>query len=456
MKTVSKLLSLVLAVAVLITMSACGAQKTDDESTTTGGATTQSEVKTAEKVTLKILTSQLKENIDKDSRVKALYNAIDTYAAQNSNVEVITEAIASEPYNDKVKILAAGNELPDMLEVLGSWTKSFVETDSLMKLTEVINADAEWKAIIKPTATHNFIVDGETYGICLEEGGSTSLFFYNEAILKECGVATPIKTMTDLKEAIKLVKAKGYTPISLGNKGQWVGQSCYLSCLGGRYTGNEWNDSIINYGGAKFTDPEFVKGLTLMQELANLGAFNEDMNSIDYKQKNEPYYAKKAAMFIDGNWAINSLNADCPEDVLKVTHVTKIPDIEDAKVPNSLAGGNGVWAYSLNANLEGASKDAAIGLLKSVISTESAAIFYEGGNPSAINPGEYDKSKLSPLSIEFFEIMNTVPFSDTYDAVFSPSVIDIMNKGIQEILINTTTPEKLAEAIQAEYEASKE
>jgi raffinose/stachyose/melibiose transport system substrate-binding protein len=54
--------------------------------------------------------------------------------------------------------------------------------------------------------------------------------------------------------------------------------------------------------------------------------------------------------------------------------------------------------------------------------------------------------------VEFFELMETVPFCETYDLIFEPNVIDVMNKGLQELLINTISPEELAERIQAEYE----
>jgi len=463
MKIVSRLFCVFIALTMLISMSACGTSGSDSKAGTNSQSSSSeqssaaeepaSSTKPAEKISLKIFTYKLKENVENDSRVKAFYDSVDKFTAANPNVEITVDAIASEPYNEKAKILAAGNELPDIFEVLGSWNKSFVESGVVMNLKDIIDADPEWKKIIKPTAVDNFKIGDDIYGICLEEGGSTTLLFYNEAILKECGLSGPPRTMSELKDAIKAIKAKGYTPISLGNKGQWVAQSCYLSAIGSRYTGNDWNYSIVDRKGAKFTDPEFVKGLALMQELAKLGAFNKDLNSIDYQQQRVPYYNKKAAMFIEGFWAINALNKDCPKDVLQNTHVTGIPDCEDAKVPNYTAGGNGGWAFALNSKLEGAAKDAAVKWLKTLNSKEYAGMVLSGGNPCAIDAGEdYDKSQLTSLHKEFFEFTKSVPACVTYDLVFGPNVIDVMNKGLQELLINAVSPEDLAKRIQAEYE----
>jgi len=442
MKIAFRLLSIGLSASMLISVSAC-------KSTPTGTGS----VASTEKLTLKIFTTQMKENAAKDSRDKAFYDAVDKYSKENTNVTVTVDAVAAEPYNDKAKILAAGNELPDIFHVLGSWNKSFVESSLVMDLTDVINADVAWKKIIKPTAINNFTIAGKTYGICLEEGGSTTLLFYNAAILKECGLDGPPKTMTELKNSVNAIRAKGYTPISLGNKGPWLVESCYISAIGSRYTGNDWNQSIVDHTGAKFTDPDFVKSLTLLQELAKLDVFNKDLNSIDYQQQRVPFYNKKAAMFIEGHWAIASILNDCPAEVLKDVHVTGIPDVEGGKVANYTAGGNGGWAYAISSKLKDGQKDAAVKWLKTLISKESGNTVLSGGSPCAIDIGsDYDKSKLAPLQLEFFNFLNTVPFCVTYDVVFDPSVIDVMNKGIQELMINTVTPVDLGKKIQAEYE----
>lgn len=458
MKSQTRVLCLLLTLLVAVTMASCqlpqpsGPAGNETSSSVGNSNSNASDNAPAEEIELKILTQFLKENIEADSRVRAFYDSVERFTQQNENITISVEAVAAEPYNDKAKILAAGNELPDIFEVLGSWNKSFVESGVVMNLKDIINADTEWKSIIKSTAVDNFRIGEDIYGICLEEGGSTTLLFYNEDILKECGVNAPPSTMDDLINSIDAIKAKGYTPISLGNKGQWVAQSCYLSAIGSRYTGNDWNFDIVNRTGAKFTDPEFIQGLQLLYTLAERGAFNSDLNSIDYQQHRVPYYNKEAAMFIEGFWAINACITDCPEDVLEVTHVTGLPEMPDAKVPNYTAGGNGGWAFALSSKLEGSQKDAAVGFLKTFLSKESASTVLEGGNPCAIVPGDYDKSKLSRLHTEFFELSASVPFCETYDLVFSPNVIEVMNKGLQELLINAVTPEELAARLQAEYE----
>jgi raffinose/stachyose/melibiose transport system substrate-binding protein len=181
MKFNSKLICIILIVLVSVGMVACQTPQTGgaaDANTQTPGSTNNPTDKPAEEIELKVLTQFLKENIERDSRVRAFYDSVERYMDENKNVNITVEAVAAEPYNDKAKVLAAGNELPDVFELLGSWNKSFVESGVLMNLTEIINADPEWKAIIKDTAVNNFKIGEDIYAICLEEGGSTTLLFF--------------------------------------------------------------------------------------------------------------------------------------------------------------------------------------------------------------------------------------------------------------------------------------
>ena len=49
--------------------------------------------------------------------------------------------------------------------------------------------------------------------------------------------------------------------IAFGNSGKWQGNSCFMSTIGDMFTGKDWFQSIIDKGGAKFTDQEFVDAL---------------------------------------------------------------------------------------------------------------------------------------------------------------------------------------------------
>ena len=136
--------------------------------------------------------------------------------------------------------------------------------------------------------------------------------------------------------------------------------------------------------------------------------------------------------------------------------MTGLPDQTDAKVPNYTAGGNGGWAYALNSGLKDTSAEAALQWLRSYISPEYAGRILAKGIPTGVSSDSYDKTGLTPLSQELYRVIDSVPACVTYDLVFEPAVIDVMCKGLQELLIHSVTPEELAARIQKEYEAGAE
>lgn len=457
---INKMLSCLLMIVLILSLTACGEKETETKENIDVPTTTKesSEEKTEDAkskiITLKFMGTEVRENIDTDVRVKAYFDAIDKFMADHPNVKIEHEGIPHDAYQQKIQVLAAANELPDVLDVKGSWNRNFVENNLITDLKPFINNDANWKSIIKETANLNFQIDDSVYGLSIESGGSTSMIYYNEDIFKECGIAEFPKTINEFYEAIEKIKSKGYTPISMGNKGKWLAESCYLSTLGNRFTGTDWTTSIINRtGNAKFTDQPFIDALAFMQDLAKRGAFNSDLNSIDYKQQRVPYYNKKAAMFVEGFWAISSVINDAPEDVAKATKITIFPDLLTGKgSANMTTGGPGGWAKSISKKLDGPARDAAIEWLKYYISVENATALYNNGIIPGMESDGYDKEKLHRLQLEYFDLMSTIEPCDVYDLTFDPAVESVLEAGLQELLIHSITPEKLANRIQKEFE----
>jgi raffinose/stachyose/melibiose transport system substrate-binding protein len=100
--------------------------------------------------------------------------------------------------------------------------------------------------------------------------------------------------------------------------------------------------------------------------------------------------------------------------------------------------------------VEGAKLDVVEKILKALSSQEYARIVAENNGFPAVNPGEYDKSKLSPLTVKYNEMLAKYPV--TFLANLDPAVLEVLYGGLQEILIGTVTPEDLAERLQEEMD----
>jgi raffinose/stachyose/melibiose transport system substrate-binding protein len=413
----------------------------------------QAEDQNEQDITLTVKTRYLESEIALGNPVDtAFFDSLDRFRVKYPNVIIEYEGIPHDIYEQKVQTLAAANELPDVSQIKGSWNKNIVDNGLIIDLKPIMDADEKWATPITWKSTINFQIGNSIYALS-DVGGSAGMavFYYNKAIFDECGISEFPKTISGLYEAIELIKAKGYVPIALGNKGKWVAESCILSTLGARFTGEEWNESITNRTGAKFTDTPFIQALEELQKWATMGAFNSDVNSIDNNQHKMLYYNKKAAMFIEGYWAASSIVKDAPEDVLENTFISFMPEVGREEFYKLSAGGGGGWGFAISSKLEGVSKDAAIGLVKEIISVESAKSIAEGAYNPTVLPGEYDASGFHRLIADLNTLSTQYERSTIYDARFDPAVIEVMNSGLQELLINAVTPQALAERIQKEY-----
>ncbi|MFW6035312.1 MAG: extracellular solute-binding protein [Halothermotrichaceae bacterium] len=388
---------------------------------------------------------------DTDSYPIVFNEIMDEFIENHPEYDIKQNVTAHDNYQMKIKTLAAANEMPDIFVVKGTMIDNFRESGLIEPLDDILANDQEWK---------NSFVEGAFDDVSREEGvfgipvkvEATSIMFYNQAIFKEAGVDEFPETWEEFKVAIQKIKDAGYTPISLGNRGKWVVESCLLSMLGDRYTGTDWFRSIRYHQGASFTDPEFVEALTALQELAEMGAFNRDMNSIDNIEQRRAYYNGEAAMFFEGAWAFNPVAENAPEEVVQNTRLEILPEVKEGKGKANTVAGGAPWAFQINPNLEGEEKEAAVEILKALSSQKLATKFVEKNGAPPVKPGNYDESKLTDIMKQYNNILDRAAFSPVYDAQLSASVVEVMNSGLQELLIGVVSPEELAERIQDEHE----
>jgi raffinose/stachyose/melibiose transport system substrate-binding protein len=407
-----------------------------------------------EATTLSVMYTYNQASLGQDARVDAWYKMQEEMISAHPEVNFEFEYVPHDAYQDKIQILAAANELPDVFEVKGSWVKNFVSNNRLMPLNEIMAADKAWSGNYKDDVLTNFTIDGSVYAVSIEGGGTTHVIFYNKTILKEVGYDSFPTEYDDFKVMLQAIAAKGYTPISLGDKSSWVAESCYLSTIGNRMTGSDWTNSITNKEGATFTDPQFIKALDVLAELAEIGAFNADMNSLEYTQQRTPYYNGKAAMFVEGGWAINHVIENTLPEILAATGIADFPKVPGQMGADNLnTGGTSGWAIGASSSVADSpeKKELVVELMKRFSNMENAVKLAETGRTPAMKVTDFDSSALHALNIEYFSYMDKFVPAPTYDLVWDPAVIETLNSGIQMLLIGQVSSEELAESVQKEY-----
>lgn len=456
MKKILGIICLCLVVSLLFTActpqpsasSAAGASSAAPASSSDSAAAPASS-QAAGQVTINVMTLWAADNTE--NIATSIRARLASFQKENPNVVIKEEDIGDQTaYYTKLKTLAASNDLPDIFVCKGSELSMFAQNQVVAPLDDILNADPTWKGGYIPSSFDDLTSGGKIYGIPYSML-STHVLYYNSKILADAGYSSFPTTWKDFIEMIGKLKDKGITPWALGNKEQWVAESCILSTLGDRFTGSDWFRNIVAKSGASFTDKDFVAGLAALQELSKAGAFNTDMNSIDGDQSKTLYYNGKAAMTVDGSWAIGAMTANCPKDIYDATEVAVLPSVDGGKGNAAATSGGSGSGLAVGVKGYQEKKDTIAAMLKYVLGEDYSKDIAAKGEPTAYKVSGYDTSKVSPLAIKYSKMSANLQFSPIYDSYLNPAVVDTMNAGLQELLIGTVTPEDLAKRIQDEY-----
>lgn len=369
-----------------------------------------------------------------DAKATAMRQIIEDFKNDNPNIEVVDEGLPTDGLRTRLRTVAAADEMPDLFVMWpDAMTKEFVNGDLLQPIDEELAANPEWKNNFIPNALDGYTVDGKVYSVPMNLA-PTSFIYYNEAIFNQYGVKVPT-TWEELETAIQTFNDNDVIPIALGNKANWVVQSTLFSTLADRITGTDWFLKAVEQDGAKFTDPEFIEALNVLKSLGEAGAFQEGFNSIDETQMMQLYFQGKAAMVINGGWALANLVNNAPAEVLDNTHITILPAIDGGKGEANVTSGVVGTGLGVSKKLEGARKEAAMKLFYALAGPDGQKATLDSSTLVSYNI-ELDRSKAHPLFVELYELMQDVKITPVYDSKLGSAATEVINNGLQDLLMN--------------------
>lgn len=431
-----------LVLSTSLALTGCGSNGNNDAA---GSNNAQPSQANGEKVKLSIWHNYTGD----DGRAKTMRAVLDEFQKSHPNVELDVQGIPPDGYRTRLKTVAAANEMPDLFVMWpGVMTKEFQAGDLLQPINDLLDKQKEWTEGFLPGSFDGFTIGSDIYSAPMALS-PTSILYYNKSILDANGLKAPT-TWDELMNAVEVLKGKKITPIALGNKAAWLAQSSILSSLADRVTGTEWFLKAAAQDGAKFTDPEFVQALAYLKQLGDADAFQAGFNSLDNTQMEQYFAQGKAAMMIDGGWALTNLAANASAEALAQMGATVLPAMPDGKGdPNTLSGVVGT-GLGMAKGVTGAKKDAAHELIYALAGPDAQKRVLES-NQLVSYKVELDKSKVSPIFAEVYELVNRVNRTPVYDGILPSATADEVNNGLQELLMGGS-PESIAKKIQSAHE----
>ncbi|PWU70321.1 extracellular solute-binding protein [Gracilibacillus dipsosauri] len=373
----------------------------------------------------------------------AYKSMVEKFNEENEDIEVIIEAIPHDQYETKLRTQAAGKQLPDMFRVWpGARIQPLVEGDALLPLNDIID---NWKDTIPEGIMKDYAVDGNQYAIP-GNISETSLIFYNKEMIAQAGFDTFPESYKDLKGLIQALNEKDITPISLGNKAIWPLQSVYISTIADRFTGSDFLPQALN-GEGTFENEQFVQSLSIIQELTEIKAFNEDMNTLDEAQARNNFISGNAAMHFAGSWAIGPI-LESAENIENIG-VAPFPSFEGGEGDPAKIAGVAGGGIALNSDLSEEEREAAFKFLKFFYSEEMYQQLLEA---NIIVPADLEMGDEIPQVFQEANKLAQGGLAPVYDATLTPELTDLINNGLQSITLGEMTPEELAKEMQAENE----
>jgi raffinose/stachyose/melibiose transport system substrate-binding protein len=148
-------------------------------------------------------------------------------------------------------------------------------------------------------------VKGKFYGV--PDGIESLVVFYNKDVFRQLGVGVP-KTWAQFQQIIAKSKAKGLTPISLGNIEKWPGTQ-WISALVANGLGAKGENTLL-FGNGRWTQPGVVGALRRWVELSKAGAFPKASISMSFDEGISLFARKKAPMFFIGSFVLAGPTAE--------------------------------------------------------------------------------------------------------------------------------------------------
>ena len=386
-----------------------------------------------------------------ESHYELTTSAIDNYNATNPAVKAVNDRLPHDAYLVQVNALAAANDVQEVLHVNGTMSKSFGQTGALLRLNDFV---AEYDYFgIDPNYYKEHSVKGDIYAIPWSVG-TYGFIVYNAELLASVGYDEFPKDLVEFKDCSDKLIAKGIIPMAFGDKGLWPADSLTFSAFVNKFVGNEWTDNMVAKNGkASFNDPEFIQALAAFQQLAKDGTFNDNFTSLDNDERKALYMRGEAAMISAGDWEVQMIVEDTPE-IAAVTEIAAWPGpATGAKADDSFEV-SCAWGVGIGSNVTDSQLDA-IGTLLSehLMTSEQGQKWAEEHSEFAAWPYEFDASKLNPLTAKLLDARRNVTACLNWDAVLDSSVKTIYQRGLQELLVGSISPEELGASMQAEYES---
>lgn len=364
-----------------------------------------------------------------------------------TGIKVVFELFApSDSYSQKIRAAAQGNSLPDIFGVLGEKRDfgSFIKGGYVLDLTPYMQENNwQWKnrffakalAVNEFSPNNSYKVSPGIYAAPIDI--MTIQLVYNKKLLRDLGYNKPPQDFQQLLEMGTKIRQTHLQGMVSG----W-GETWMIDCFANNYAFNIMGEKkflATIRGEVPYTDPDWIKVLTLFKELRDSGVLANGIVTMINKNAEQLFANSKAVFAFNGSWCVNVYKGMNPN----LDYGVILPPRASDKYPMSIWGGAG---SSFMVNAQSKNKEGAVKFLKWLTDRDQQVYLAEAtlglpANKEAV-------AKLPEVLSGFAKGMEAATHPNTWEISEFSLVIEAFDKGIQSIIIGEKTPEQVAAEVQ--------
>jgi raffinose/stachyose/melibiose transport system substrate-binding protein len=370
------------------------------------------------------------------------YNwVIDQFEAAHPNIKVEMEAVADEPYKDKIRVVMASGDVPDIFfSWAGEFSWKFARAGRAMALDDAFYG-TDWKDDVINSAAEPYKWDGKLYGLPMRI--NAKFMVYNKAIFEDLGLSVPT-TWDEFLAVCAALKDAGVVPIAFGNEFPWA-SSHYVGDLNAKLVSGDVIQSdylLTGEADTLFTDPGYVEALRRFKTLGDEGYFNQGANALQHSLARSSFIAGRAGMMYIELEEFVTVADGMGADAFGFFQFPS--GTGGAGDQNLLTGAPDGFMVSA----ESAHPDEALMFLRFLLSPEMGAEYVRRlGIPSAVVGAVNDDTAL-PIVVEGVQAINEASGMALWlDTDINIKIVEVYLPGMQALLNGTETPESVMQKV---------
>lgn len=309
---------LILSVVVMLSLflAACGGTKSGSDSSPTKGGTTPETTDNSKNAK----SGDTKKSEDTKKSVEifswwtgageeaGLLGLIKLFNEKHTDIEVINAAVSGGAGTNAKAVLSSrmqGGDPPGTFQVHGGaeLNAGWVAAGKMDSLNELYESEG-WMDKFPKDLIDMVSDNGMIYSVPVNVHRG-NVIFYNKKIFDDNGLTAPA-TFDEFFKVAEALKAKGITPLALGDKEPWSASMVFESALLGVMGADDYKKLFT--GEIAFDDQKVKEALEMTKKMLNYT--NDDHAARNWQDASQLVANGQAAMNIMGDWAKGYFTTD--------------------------------------------------------------------------------------------------------------------------------------------------